>query len=452
MFDCPKCRKPFTRALGTNAGTAAAPLAKPTSEKFDAGRNFANKLWNASRFALSNLAGLPASASSSAADESKWSLADRWIVTRFNRTLEEANAALAVYRFDQYAKACYDFFWRDFCDWYVEASKPAMKDAARREQSAHVLAAVLDGTLRLLHPMVPFITETIWWKLNEVRPRRGLPGRLECPPSERADPRPVARRRRRQPGGRVHLPKIQDVIGAIRNLRNEHKADPKKPVTVTIAAAAEPKRQIDANHEMIELLAVCSIVHVAAEVNAPPHAARASAAGCDIYVEGLIDPAAEGQRLAKQREAKQKQAVALRGRLANPSYADKAPAHLVQQTRDELAAVEAELAKIGVIDACLTRRHEGTKKTSPLLRPFVSSCETTLKHREQPYTASIRRMWSTASSTSNMSNGDRFSVTTAYPSPVLISCHAGVFGSTWRKTPASMPAVMMSQKNDSSRR
>ena len=347
VFDCPKCRKPFTRALGTNAGTAAAPLAKPTSEKFDAGRNFANKLWNASRFALSNLAGLPASAGSSAVDESNWSLADRWIVTRFNRTLEEANAALEIYRFDQYAKACYDFFWRDFCDWYVEASKPAMKDPARREQSAHVLAAVLDGTLRLLHPMVPFITETIWWKLNEVRPQRGLPGRLECSPSERLIRATWPTVGDYSQAAEFIFPKIQDVIGAIRNLRNEHKADPKKPVMVTIAAPAEPKRQIDANHEMIELLAVCSIVHVAAEVNVPPHAARASAAGCDIYVEGLIDPAAEGQRLAKQREAKQKQAVALRGRLANPSYADKAPAHLVQQTRDELAAVEAELAKLG---------------------------------------------------------------------------------------------------------
>ena len=136
----------------------------------------------------------------------KWSLADRWIVSRFNRTVEEANAALAAYRFDQYAKACYDFFWRDFCDWYVEATKPAMKDPARAAQTANVLAAVLDGALRLMHPMIPFITETIWWRLNDVRPDRGLPGRLECPPRPRLIRAAWPDRRLVRRGRRAHLP------------------------------------------------------------------------------------------------------------------------------------------------------------------------------------------------------------------------------------------------------
>ena len=324
------------------------PDGRNTSDRFDAGRNFATKLWNASRFALSNLsdAGLAASAGSSAVDETVWSLADRWIVTRFNRTLEEANAALAVYRFDQYARACYDFFWRDFCDWYVEASKPAMKDPARREQSAHVLAAVLDGLLRLLHPMVPFITETLWWKLNEVRPQRGLPGRLECKPSKRLITAQWPTVGDVSQAAEFIFPKIQDVIGAIRTLRNEHKANPKQVVTVHIAAGPEPRRQIDANREMIELLAVCTVATAEPDAPAPADAVRATAAGCDVYVVGLIDPAAEAQRIAKLREQKAKQIAALQGRLANPSYADKAPAHLVQQTRDELAAVEAELSKL----------------------------------------------------------------------------------------------------------
>jgi valyl-tRNA synthetase len=338
------------------------------SDKFDLGRNFCTKLWNAAKFALANLAaadeprqsrGLtdgdsaavpplaPGSPGGVAVDESKWSLPDRWIVSRFNRTLATANDALAIYRFDQYAKACYEFFWDDFCAWYVEASKPAMKDPARAAPTAHVLASVLDGVLRLMHPMIPFITETLWWKLNEVRPARGLPGRLECPPSARlihaAWPAPGT-----TDDAAEHIfTKLQEVIVAIRNLRNEYKADPKKPVTVSITADAEPQLQLLANREMIELLATCTLARVEPTFPPPPHSARASAAGRDIYVEGLIDPAAEGQRVAKLVEQKQKQAAALRGRLANPSYADKAPAHLVQQTRDELAAVEAELAKLG---------------------------------------------------------------------------------------------------------
>src|SRR5207237_6969328 len=82
------------------------------------------------------------------------------------------------YRFDAYARACYDFFWRDLCDWYIEAIKPAMRDPARAPQTAGVLALCIDLSLRLMHPMIPFITETLWWKLNEVRPQRGIAGKI----------------------------------------------------------------------------------------------------------------------------------------------------------------------------------------------------------------------------------------------------------------------------------
>src|SRR6185436_6780208 len=90
------------------------------------------------------------------------------------------NAALSSYRFDHYAKSCYDFFWRDLCDWYIEAIKPAMKDAVRAPQTATILAAALDAALRLLHPLTPFITEVLWWRLNEIRPDRSLPGKLNA--------------------------------------------------------------------------------------------------------------------------------------------------------------------------------------------------------------------------------------------------------------------------------
>ena len=177
-------------------GQITRPLARMTSDRFDEGRNFCNKLWNACRFALSNLesvgsasadalGGTAASANTSAKADPTFTLADRWIIARFHRTVAECDDALKSYRFDVYAKSCYDFFWRDFCDWYVEAIKPAMKDPARAPQTANVLAAVLDGSLRLMHPMIPFITETVWWRLNDVRPQRGLPGLLECPPSKR---------------------------------------------------------------------------------------------------------------------------------------------------------------------------------------------------------------------------------------------------------------------------
>ena len=167
-----------------------------TSPKFDIGRNFANKVWNGARFVLGQLVALRGGAAPAAlSDETHapsanqtakvLTLADQWILSRLSRTIDEANDALAGYRFDQYAKAAYDFFWRAFCDWYVEAAKPQMKDPARQASTARVLASVLDASLRLLHPVVPFITEKLWWNLNEVYPERGIAGRIACPNAQR---------------------------------------------------------------------------------------------------------------------------------------------------------------------------------------------------------------------------------------------------------------------------
>jgi valyl-tRNA synthetase len=279
--------------------------------------------------------------------ESKLSLADRWIVSRFNRTVAACDEALKEYRFDQYAKSCYDFFWGDFCDWYLEAIKPAMRDENRAGQTANVLAAVLDGSLRLLHPMIPFITETIWWKLNDVRPQRGLPGRLECPPSERLIKAAWPKAGELSEAAQAIFPKLQETIGAIRNLRNEHKVDPKKTVTVTIVAPPEPARQIEENREIVELLALCTLKQVGPDAQPPAKAIRATAAGVEIYAEGMVDEAAEQQRQAKRREELNKQIAAMRGRLSNEAYTKKAPPHLVKQTQDQLAEAEAELAKLG---------------------------------------------------------------------------------------------------------
>ena len=263
--------------------------------------------------------------------------------------MEESNAALKIYRFDVYAKACYDFFWRDFCDWYVEAIKPALKDPARAAQTANVLAAVLDGALRLMHPIIPFITETIWWKLNDVRPDRGLPGWIEGSPNS---PRlikakwPVAGAF--DEAAEHIFPKMQEVIGAIRNARNEYKADPRKPVTVTIRACEEkPAQMILADQEMIEMLATCTLAAVATDAIAPKDSVRVTAAGNEIFIEGLVDPAAEKQREGKRREELSKNIAALKGRLNNSGYMAKAPPHLVKQTNDQLAEAEAELAKLG---------------------------------------------------------------------------------------------------------
>ncbi|MDB5294928.1 MAG: valS [Phycisphaerales bacterium] len=346
----------YGAASGKAKPTPDMPVAKNTSAKFDLGRNFCSKIWNAARFALASLEALPpaggaAATAAPAVDETQWSTADRWIVGRFNRTVAACDAALAEYRFDVYATGCYDFFWNDLCAWYLEAIKPAMRDPARAPQVAHVLAAVLDGSLRLMHPVIPFITETIWWKLNEVRPSRGLPGRIKCPPSTRlvkakwpavGDVTSDADR------AAEHLfPKVQELVGAIRQIRNDRQVNPKQVVAVTIAAGDESGRSIEMNREVIEALGVCTLT-VAPEGSAPPpDAAKAVASGCEVYVAGLVDPAAEQARSAKRREELTKSVASKQKQLNNAGFMAKAPPQLVSQLREQLAAAEAELAKLG---------------------------------------------------------------------------------------------------------
>ena len=143
-----------------------------TSPKLDVGRNFCNKLWNASRFAMMNLEGTD----SALFDKTKLAITDKWILSRLARTITEVTDGLDAFKYNEPLNAIYKFFWNDFCDWYLEWAKPRMFDSAQKPIAQNVLAFVLDQTLRLLHPFVPFITEGIFQKLNELAPTRGLKG------------------------------------------------------------------------------------------------------------------------------------------------------------------------------------------------------------------------------------------------------------------------------------
>jgi len=341
---CPKCKKMMMRPMGTATGTPEAPLARATSDRFDVGKHFCNKIWQVSQhFAFANLEKI----APEEPDERKWSLADRWIIARFNRTLEAANSAIETYRFDQYAKACYDFFWNDFCAWYVEAIKPALRDSARAGQTATVLSAVLDGSLRILHPMIPFITEVLWWRLNEIRPSRGLPGHIECPTSERLIKAAWPTTHAPDAAVELQFERLQEIIVAIRNIRLQYSVPLKQVVVVSIQAPAEETPTLLRNRELIEMQTTCSVNAVGPQIPVVANATHLAVAGCDLYLQDLVDPEAEKQLKAKKRADLEKQRSALRGRLSNESYISKAPPELVQQTKDQLAKVEAELEKLG---------------------------------------------------------------------------------------------------------
>jgi valyl-tRNA synthetase len=315
-----------------------------TSEKFDLGSRFCNKIWQVANFlVIANLEKI----APEPVDEKKWSLADRWIVSRFNRAVQAADESLAHYRFDQYAKTCYDFFYGDFCDWYVETAKPALRNSTTAGQTANILAAVLDGSLRLLHPVTPFITEEIWSHLNKARQSRGLPNRLDCPPTDLLIKAPWPHAAPADKDAEKLFGQIQEIITAIRALRNDHKVEPKKSVDVSIEAPAPIIAHIQNNPQIVELLATCRLVKAAEKLAEIPNAVRVAGPAFTLFIAGLIDEDAEKHRVAKRKEDLAKQIQTLQARLANESYTARAPAHLVQQTRDQLTQAQTELEKLG---------------------------------------------------------------------------------------------------------
>jgi len=314
-----------------------------TSDKFDIGRNFANKIWNvATAFVIPNLVNIEPDT----VDEGRWMLADRWIVSRFNHTMFEVNESLANYRFDQYAKTCYDFFWNDFCGWYVEVSKPALRAPETAGQTAEVLAAVLDGALRLMHPMIPFITESIWSKLNEARPYRGLPVRLECPGSRRIIHAAWPAATQYSDPADAMFARIQEMITAIRKMRNDFGVDLKRRLNASIHTPTELMELIDENRSTIEQQAACRILVISDTLPPVPGVASTTAGGCDIFLHDLQNEVAQQSLAAKRESELTRQIEMYEARLAGLGYIQRAPPALVQQTRDQLAQAQNELEKL----------------------------------------------------------------------------------------------------------
>jgi valyl-tRNA synthetase len=315
-----------------------------SSPKFDIGRNFCNKLWNASRFALMNLKDLP-----------RWStvrphedLADRWILSRLNATIRDVTAALEEFRYNELADRLYHFVWDDFCDWYLEACKHRI--AAEQGAPKAVLAHALDSILRLLHPVTPFITERIWRALGDAAPRRGPEDRAAAPLLVRAH-WPVADTSAIHDDVERQFALVQDVIREIRNIRTQNNVAPSEKVEVILETAdVEQVELLESTSELMGNLAGLKNVTVTEDAGELPSGAAAGTIGSlRIVVLDVVDLEAELQRLTKQKETLAKGIGGIEGKLANENFVSKAPAQVVQRERDRLEQLRQELA--GVEDA-----------------------------------------------------------------------------------------------------
>jgi len=311
-----------------------------SSEKFDLGRNFCNKLWNASRFALMNLAGAPPWQTI----RPKTNLADAWILSRLNSTIRDTTAAIESFRFNELADTLYHFMWDDLCDWYLEIAKTRISRGAQEPKA--VLAHCLDVLLRLLHPIMPFITEEIWGKLNSIAPDRG-------PTGERAERLLVTAQWPYADAAAIsqlvedEFALLQDLIRQIRNARLEHNVLPKQAVNLAVEATGALANLISENADLMRSLANVDRVSVQAELGErPANAVAINSGNARLYVLDIIDTAAERSRLTKQAETLRKGIATIEGKLGNDNFLAKAPADLVQRERDRLAKLQAELAAV----------------------------------------------------------------------------------------------------------
>lgn len=351
--DCPECKKKMVTSYGVASGEAkptdAAPVARNTSSKFDEGRNFSNKVWNAMRFALGNLEqkheGESASgAAASAVTMSAGSLADKWILSRTVRAIEQANRAINDYDFHGYARHLYQFVWNDVCDWYIESVKGAIRQP-HGARSRQVLATVLDVVLRMLHPMMPFITERLWEALNDVVPKRGVRG---LDPVEHdmlaTAPWPVADRAVMDTEAEQQFEYLQTLVTMIREVRANVGVSPRETLDVSVKMAADVLDAVRPQKGLVETLANVKAVAIGPDIERPADAAVVVRPLAEVYVHGQLDANAERERLTKQLAEVEKSIKALEGRLSNENYIKKAPAHLVQETQDQLSRAKAELA------------------------------------------------------------------------------------------------------------
>lgn len=300
-------------------------------------RNFCNKIWNATNFVLMNTENQDCGYGATAAEPRGYSFPDMWIIGRLNQTIEQVTQAYETYRFDLSAETLYSFVWNDYCDWYLELAKVQLQTgcASRQRATRHTLLRVLEAALRLLHPIIPFITEELW---QTVAPM--------CD-AKTADSIMLARFPEADSGEIVQtafeqMTVLQDLIGAVRNLRGEMGIQPNVKAPLFVEST-------DDLADYLKYLPMMTRLTEAQQVAALPESEDAPVAVCNgarLMLKVEIDKAAETARLSKEAEKLQKALDKLNAKLSKPGYTEKAPAHLVEKDKADLAELEDKMAKV----------------------------------------------------------------------------------------------------------
>lgn len=299
-----------------------------SKEKFEVGRNFANKIWNASRYVMMSVEGLDAAGT---IDPAKLSLVDKWILASMNDSIKKVTDSLAVYRFNDAASELYDFIWHKYCDWYLEMAKLSTD----KETTCKVLIKVLSTSLKLLHPFMPFLTEAIWQNIPGKDSKWIMTSAWPVPDQKFASPESIE-----------NMNKLTGVITAIRNTRAfwniEHKA--KIEVLLNTPSAAE-KGMIEENAKYIRQLAGSDIREIGPSVARPVQSVAMLVGGIKLFVPlgGAIDLEKEKKRISLKVEDMQRYLDSINKKLSNESFVANAPEDVVAKEKEKKANFEEQV-------------------------------------------------------------------------------------------------------------
>ncbi|WLD12589.1 valine--tRNA ligase [Planctellipticum variicoloris] len=341
---CPKCKKESQYACPYYEPDEGEPVARIVIERFEYGRNFANKLWNAARFALLNLEGY----TPGPVADSELHLEDRWVLSRLATVADEVTELLGKYQFDAATRSLREFVWNEFCDWYLEMIKPRLRDEARKPAAQRVLVHVLDTILRLLHPFTPFITEELWHRLKEIAPQRGLPSPTEASPACIVAPWPTDLGVWRQPALEARFQRLQELIVAVRNVRGTYNISPAASLSLVVRCPAEAATDLTSVADQLSNLARAELTAAGPDAVRPKSSASFSLGDIDGYIplEGLIDVAAEITRQQKEAEKLRGFIAGSEKKLTNSSFVDRAPPEVVAEVRSTLENLKKQLASV----------------------------------------------------------------------------------------------------------
>ncbi len=306
-------------------------------DKFNVGARFANKVWNASRYILMNIEGIAIVS----IDGLELDDADRWILSLYQDTVKRMNLFLSEYRLNDASSLVYEFFWHEFCDWYIEISKVKLYSDDRKDQShaASMLLFILEGCTRLLHPFMPFITEEIWQRLPGEKPAPGImvaryPD-IKYPVVHQESPDRIA--------------VLKEVVYTIRNIRGEMHVPPELMVKVLIRVQQQGvKATVDEYGEVIKFLARLERIESGSNLTKPTGSASAVGNGFEVYLplEGIIDLEKERTRLEKEAERLEVELQQSRSKLENEEFLQKAPAPVVERERERLESTRESYERV----------------------------------------------------------------------------------------------------------